>query len=126
MSKEKLKSIKYNIGLDIGTNSVGWAVVDQNMNLVKRCKKHLWGSRLFDERETAAERRRTRSARRRLLRRRVRIRMLDNIFAPVINDENFVVRLKESFLQKSDRTLGMQILYLMRVVAVLITKRWAM
>lgn len=103
-TKDYLKTKKYSIGLDIGTNSVGWAVVDENMNLIKRCKKHLWGSRLFEERATAVARRKFRTARRRLLRRRVRMAMLDNIFAPFINDENFFARLKESFLQIGDRS----------------------
>lgn len=106
MAQGNLKKINYSIGLDIGTNSVGWAVVDENMNLVKRCKKHLWGVRLFDERQTAKTRRSMRTVRRRLLRRRVRLMMLNNIFAPLVSDENFFVRLHESFLQKNDRTLG--------------------
>lgn len=104
-TKERLKKTNYSIGLDIGTNSVGWAVVDDNMNLVKRCKKHLWGSRLFDTRETAEKRRKFRGARRRLLRRRIRIAMLNKIFADFIGDENFFVRMQESFLQKGDRSL---------------------
>ena len=104
-TKDFLKHINYSIGLDIGTNSVGWAVVDENMNLVKRYKKHLWGSRLFDERQTAAGRRNFRSARRRLVRRRIRLSMLNKIFEPFIDDENFFIRMQESFLQRGDRHL---------------------
>ena len=103
--KEKLKHTNYSIGLDIGTNSVGWAVVDENMNLVKRCKKHLWGSRLFDERETAKNRRIFRTTRRRLLRRRIRIAILNKLLQDFVGDQNFFVRMEESFLQKNDRTL---------------------
>ena len=29
------ENIKYYIGVDIGTNSVGWAVIDENGNLLK-------------------------------------------------------------------------------------------
>ena len=43
------ENIKYYIGVDIGTNSVGWAVIDENGNLLKKGKHHLWGSRLFDQ-----------------------------------------------------------------------------
>ncbi|MEI3386784.1 MAG: hypothetical protein V8R62_14380 [Faecalibacillus intestinalis] len=37
------EKIKYYIGVDIGTNSVGWAVIDENGNLLKKGKHHLWG-----------------------------------------------------------------------------------
>ena len=39
--------VDYCIGLDLGTGSVGWAVVDMNHRLMKRNGKHLWGSRLL-------------------------------------------------------------------------------
>ena len=48
-------SDKYYIGLDIGTNSVGWAVTDEKYNLIKapvkgKYKNHdMWGIRLFDD-----------------------------------------------------------------------------
>ena len=45
---------KYSIGLDIGTNSVGWAVVDENCQLVKKNGYTLWGVRLFDEANDAS------------------------------------------------------------------------
>ena len=39
---------KYNIGLDIGTTSVGWAVVeDGTQKIMRKGKKALWGVRLF-------------------------------------------------------------------------------
>lgn len=34
------ENIKYYIGVDIGTNSVGWAVIDENGNLLKKGKHH--------------------------------------------------------------------------------------
>ena len=41
---------KYNIGLDIGTNSVGWAVVEsEKQKVLRKGNKKLWGVRLFDE-----------------------------------------------------------------------------
>ena len=43
---EKFK--KYNIGLDIGTTSVGWAVVEtENQKILRKGNKPLWGIRLF-------------------------------------------------------------------------------
>lgn len=61
----------YTLGLDIGTNSIGWAVIDESYNLVKKLKHSLWGVRMFDESHAAAERRTYRNARRRLKRRKV-------------------------------------------------------
>ena len=54
----------YYLGLDIGTESVGYAVTDENYNILKFNGKNMWGSRLFDEAQTAAERRTFRSGRR--------------------------------------------------------------
>lgn len=62
---------KYNIGLDIGTNSVGWAVVEADtQKVMRKGNKPLWGVRLFSEAETAEKRRLDRSTRRRYDRRR--------------------------------------------------------
>ena len=48
----------YNIGLDIGTNSVGWAIVEENnQKIFKKGGKALWGVRLFDEAVSAEDRR---------------------------------------------------------------------
>lgn len=60
---------RYFLGLDIGTESVGWAVTTPDYKLVKRNGKALWGVRLFDEAQTAEERRGYRVARRRIERR---------------------------------------------------------
>ena len=64
---------EYFIGLDIGTDSVGWAVTDTGYKVQKKNGKALWGVRLFDEAQPAAERRGFRTARRRLERRKQRI-----------------------------------------------------
>ena len=42
---------KYFIGLDIGTDSVGWAVTDDNYNLLRARGRDMWGSYLFEEAE---------------------------------------------------------------------------
>ena len=102
-----MKKVDYNIGLDIGTSSVGWAVTDQNGHLLKHQGKNTWGVRLFEEAEKAATRRIYRSTRRRLRRRKQRIDKLEEIFLKPINliDENFFMRLKESFLHAQDKTI---------------------
>ncbi|MCD2254177.1 type II CRISPR RNA-guided endonuclease Cas9 [Listeria marthii] len=107
----------YTIGLDIGTNSVGWAVLTDQYDLVKRkmkisgdsekkqIKKNFWGVRLFDEGETAEERRKSRTARRRIERRRNRISYLQEIFAAEMSktDANFFCRLNDSFYVGSEK-----------------------
>ncbi len=40
---------KLNLGLDIGTNSVGWALVDENGEVIKKNGFRFWGVRMFDE-----------------------------------------------------------------------------
>ena len=95
----------YFIGLDIGTNSVGWAVVDDKMNLLKFNGKLTWGSRLFDEAKSAQDRRTKRNMRRRLVRRRVRIQLLRELMGPMIDDKDFFVRLDDSFFLREDRKL---------------------
>lgn len=104
MSNDKKK--EYYIGLDIGTTSVGWAVTDTQYNLCKFKKKSMWGVRLFEEAETAENRRLKRSARRRLERKKQRIDLLQEIFAEEIAkvDETFFLRLNESRLHLEDKT----------------------
>ena len=71
----------YFLGLDIGTNSVGWAITDKNYRIIKKNGKALWGSRLFKEAQPAAVRRGFRSARRRRKRTRTRIKLLQEYFS---------------------------------------------
>lgn len=98
--------IKYYIGVDIGTNSVGWAVIDENGNLLKKGKHHLWGLRLFDQAQTAQNRRNYRSSRRRYNKRKERIRLLQMIMSDMVLevDSSFFIRLeKTTFLDKEDK-----------------------
>ena len=74
--------MKYSLGLDIGTTSIGWAVVDLDKERI-----HDVGVRIFEKPEdpqsgkSLAEPRRTaRSARRRLKRRRQRLSTLKSFF----------------------------------------------
>lgn len=95
----------YNIGLDIGTGSVGWAVTDADGKLCHFNKKPTWGSRLFPSASTAAETRKHRGQRRRYNRRRWRLNLLQKIFEPEIEsvDPDFFIRLKQSSLFPEDR-----------------------
>ena len=97
---------RYSIGLDIGTSSVGWAVVDENNHLIRYKKKNMWGARLFDEADKAEGRRKNRTARRRLKRRAQRVNFLQQIFAPIVLpvDDGFFIKLNESVLWEDDKT----------------------
>ena len=95
----------YYLGLDIGTNSIGWAVTDLNYKLLKFNGKAMWGVRLFDEAKTASERRQFRSARRRLQRRKERIHILQELFSEEVSkvDMGFYQRLKDSRFHQEDK-----------------------
>lgn len=97
----------YYLGLDIGTNSVGWAVTDESYNLCRFRGKDMWGIRLFESAETAKVRRVARNNRRRLKRRNQRIKLLQEIFAQEIAkiDDTFFIRLNESKLHMEDKSV---------------------
>ena len=94
----------YNIGLDIGTSSVGYAMTDEKGRLLRFHKRPTYGSVLFEEAQTAKERRQKRSARRRLARRHKRIKLLQALVAPdvCVADPEFFLRMNESFLWAED------------------------
>lgn len=107
----------YSIGLDIGTNSVGWAVITDDYKVPSKkmkvlgntdkhfIKKNLIGALLFDEGTTAEDRRLKRTARRRYTRRKNRLRYLQEIFSEEMNkvDSSFFHRLDDSFLVPEDK-----------------------
>lgn len=95
---------KYYLGLDVGTDSVGWAVTDETYKIMKYKNNMMWGVHLFDEAKQATERRSFRSTRRRYKRRKQRISMVQEFFADEImkKDEKFFLRLKESALLPED------------------------
>lgn len=107
----------YSIGLDIGTNSVGWAVITDDYKVPSKkmkvlgntdkhfIKKNLIGALLFDEGTTAEDRRLKRTARRRYARRKNRLRYLQEIFSQEISkvDSSFFHRLDDSFLVPEDK-----------------------
>lgn len=105
----------YNIGLDIGTGSVGWCLTDNNGHLLKINRKgdngktygnSAWGVRLFASADIAADCRIKRSTRRRYNRRRTRIIELRKIMSDMIMpiDPNFYARLDEAFLWNEDKS----------------------
>lgn len=98
------KKQDYYLGLDIGTNSVGYAVTDEAYNLLRFHGSDAWGVTIFDEASQSAERRSFRSGRRRLDRRQQRVQFLQEIFAREIAkaDDRFFLRLKESYLWRED------------------------
>lgn len=106
--KNMMQEETYYIGLDVGTNSVGWAVTDTEYNVLRFHGKHMWGSRLFPEAKTAAERRTQRTMRRRLQRRKQRLMVLEALFAEAISkiDKQFFDRLHESDLWQDDKKSG--------------------
>jgi CRISPR-associated endonuclease Csn1 len=105
MKKQKVEN--YFIGLDIGTDSVGYAATDAsaNYNLLKFGGEPIWGVTLFDTAELCDGRRAFRTARRRLDRRQQRIELLQELFAPEIAavDKNFFCRIKASALRREDK-----------------------
>lgn len=105
MKSEKRTYPDYFIGIDAGTDSVGWAVTDEQYNILKFGKKAMWGIRLFDEANPAAERRMYRTQRRRYGRRAQRTKLLQELFAEEIakKDPGFFLRMKESKYLPEDR-----------------------
>ena len=95
----------YYLGIDAGTDSVGWAVTDNQYNVIRKKGKSLWGVRLFDGANTAQERRTFRASRRRNERKKQRINLLQELFCKEICklDPNFFIRLRDSSLWSEDK-----------------------
>ncbi|MFQ9147679.1 MAG: type II CRISPR RNA-guided endonuclease Cas9 [Eubacteriales bacterium] len=102
MKKEKTSD--YFIGFDVGTNSVGYAVTDEDYSLLKYHGKLMWGSHIFDEGETSQKRRAFRTARRRLDRRQQRVALINDFFAVEIckKDPDYFIRRRESSIIRDD------------------------
>lgn len=112
-----MENKNYFIGLDIGTNSVGWSVITDDYKVPSKkmkvlgntdkhfIKKNLIGTLLFDEGTTAEARRLKRTGRRRYTRRKNRLRYLQEIFSEEISkvDSSFFHRLDDSFLIPEDK-----------------------
>ena len=74
----------YYLGLDIGTDSIGYAVTDHHYALKKFGGEPMWGTTLFNAASTSADRRLYRTGRRRVDRRQQRMRLLEDLFAAEI------------------------------------------
>lgn len=96
----------YYLGLDMGTDSLGWAVTDSSYHILRAKGKDLWGVRLFPAAETSVDRRTYRVNRRRRQREVARIGALKELFADEIEkvDPGFFVRLDESKFHMEDRS----------------------
>ena len=95
---------KYYLGLDIGTDSVGYAVTDEYYQLIKYKREPIYGVQTFDAASTSEERRTFRTARRRIDRRQQRVNLLNEIFAVEIGkiDPKFFIRRLESYLLREE------------------------
>ena len=77
----KTTTKNYNLGLNLGTASIGWALTDNHDKVLNHVRgKRAIGTRMFKEGESAADRRYFRSSRRRLARRKWRLRLLKEMF----------------------------------------------
>lgn len=92
------------LGLDIGSDSVGYAVTDEKYNLLKFHGKPAWGVTLFDEADSKEKRRSFRTARRRLDRRQQRVQFVRELFAAEIAkvDPKFYIRLQAATLYRDE------------------------
>lgn len=97
----------YYVGLDLGTDSIGWAVTDEYYKIPKYKGNSMWGVRLLDSGKTAEEYRTFRGSRRRTNRNKHRIQCLEMLFNEEIakKDVAFFQRLKESQLYDGDKNV---------------------
>ena len=104
MEEEK----NYFLGIDMGTDSIGYAVTDTSSNyrLLKHNGEPMWGVTLFDKANLNDERRAFRTNRRRTDRRQQRVRLVQEIFAHEIGnvDPGFFRRIAESALLTEDKS----------------------
>ena len=96
----------YYLGLDVGTDSVGYAVTDTSSDyrLVKYRGEPMWGVALFEQAKLCDERRAFRTNRRRTDRRQQRVRLVQEIFAREVGkvDKNFYKRIAQSAMLRED------------------------
>lgn len=96
----------YGVGLDIGSNSVGWCVVDSTGRMIQVRHQYGLGVRKFRTAVKAVQTRLLRIARRRYKRRRARLKLLEDYFKVNSNilqvDPTFFERLHQSSIHKDD------------------------
>lgn len=100
--------MEYLLGLDAGTENIGFALTNENYDVVKANGKNVMGVLSYETAASAEARRQFRTARRRLMRRKWRITLLQEIFESEIikQDDNFLRRLNENDLKTEDRKIG--------------------
>lgn len=115
MQNNQSNQIKpYHVALNLNTDAIGWATLDDQFKPLKvndyngsrGTQKHLaMGVHKFEPGKTAVDRRLSRSTRRTLSRRKKRLKWLNDIFEPYLNqiDPEFLHRLKYSNLAGSDK-----------------------
>lgn len=83
--QEAVKMVKrYFLGIDTGTDSIGYAAVAPEYSLLKFKGEPVWGVSLFDEAALGDERRSHRTDRRRLNRRQQRVQLIQELFAHAV------------------------------------------
>ena len=102
---------EYYLGLDIGTDSVGYAVTDPAYALRKFKGEPMWGTHLFESGQESADRRLHRTNRRRIDRKQQRVTLVNELFEDEIIkiDPRFFLRRKESFLFPEDAAHGVSL-----------------
>jgi CRISPR-associated endonuclease Csn1 len=106
MENKKSKKVNYTLGLDIGVESVGWAAVTSEGDLVRtRAGLPAWGVVEFEKAKTAQDRRIKRGARRSLRRKKVRLNELKKIF------EEMGTKVESQTLNKYLDTIGKKAKY---------------
>ena len=83
------KNKPYTLALDIGVGSVGYAAIDNELNIMKYHNQDVIGSLIFEPANTAEERRLQRGARRRYNRRVKRLGLLQEVLDPLVDNPNF-------------------------------------
>lgn len=106
------------IGLDLGTDSLGWAATDTDYNFLRLKGKTAWGSRIFEGAKSKKERRVYRSSRRRKERQKYRIQLLNSLFAEEISkvDKTFFLRLENANLHMEDKDKSIDSKYLFKSI----------
>lgn len=106
------------IGLDLGTDSLGWAATDTDYNFLRLKGKTAWGSRIFEGAKSKKERRVYRSSRRRKERQKYRVQLLNSLFAEEINkvDKTFFLRLENANLHMEDKDKSIDSKYLFKSI----------
>ncbi len=106
------------IGLDLGTDSLGWAATDTDYNFLRLKGKTAWGSRIFEGALSKKERRVYRSSRRRKERQKYRIQLLNSLFAEEISkvDKTFFLRLENANLHMEDKDKSINSKYLFKSI----------